>query len=635
MMHEKNIESLWFAISPADSEATGVDMNDFPRFNRLVSNHRQKYQIDTCFPRLVSFVGTTGAGKSTIIRLMLEKPWLADSGSIDDFDLVPIVGDSEATVPTSGDVHLFAEATTRPENVDRPLFFVDCEGFEGGALDPAGSLAYQRQQTNSNPLSIVQQWFRYAKGKTRTLKLSAFGSDSKKVPKRGKVVRELFPKLLYNFSDVVVFVVGEQNTIADRIHEILDWASTSSSSALERATQPRLIIVINRADVQNWNSQARRKRFFEEHEADMKDSRIKDIQSRINEKIADCSRVETLENLFLVHYAEVDIVHIPHEHVRSRLAEQLRDLDQTIEDRTKESQERKGEVGMLLQSQEQQQFFQLAFDHFFHNWHTKKPFNFLETLLKLRPIPHTVSSNIAQLFEDIFETGVEQGISWNATGFLRTAAPVVCSAIALSLARSPIRIPGTLVDLFDGGSSSSEQLKTYAKQVKQALEKFSEQRKCEFVSYMRKCTIRQKVHEDGKHYDDKSELLGQSAFESEFLNGEDGIWSIWEHEFRTAMGNVQISAVGPNRSAHLASSRVGLMHTTLRLREETAWKVHHDRLLGLNRGLSRLDRKTTKQLFICYFCLHEIPFMRLQCDHSICEELCESFSTISRDCLEK
>lgn len=92
VMHDGDLHSLWFWIAGDDLHNTGVRFEDLPRFSRLVADHRQRNNLEACFPRLVSFVGTTGAGKSTLIRMMLEKPWLTDGKHGADAEHVPVVG---------------------------------------------------------------------------------------------------------------------------------------------------------------------------------------------------------------------------------------------------------------------------------------------------------------------------------------------------------------------------------------------------------------------------------------------------------------------------------------------------------------------------------------------------------------
>jgi len=101
----------------------------------------------------------------------------------------PVVGDINATKPTSGDVHLYADPTTFPSST--PMLYADCEGLEGSEEDPLARSAYtdgsgQRQR------QAIRHKLNWADGKERS--------------KREYAVLHLYPRLLYTFSDVVVFV---------------------------------------------------------------------------------------------------------------------------------------------------------------------------------------------------------------------------------------------------------------------------------------------------------------------------------------------------------------------------------------------------------------------------------------------
>lgn len=65
--------------------------------------------------------------------------------------------------------------------------------------------------------------------------------------KREAAVTELFPRLLYNFSDVVVYTVAysKLKSIRDVMVDLLKWAQTSSTDAVNQPTLPHVIIVIN------------------------------------------------------------------------------------------------------------------------------------------------------------------------------------------------------------------------------------------------------------------------------------------------------------------------------------------------------------------------------------------------------
>lgn len=87
--------------------------------------------------------------------------------------------------PTTGDVHLYPDQATCDTRI--PLLFADCEGLDGGGKEPA-SLKWKGFNISS---------------KSRNIRWASRGSGLK----REDVVTGLFPKILYTFSDVVVFVL--------------------------------------------------------------------------------------------------------------------------------------------------------------------------------------------------------------------------------------------------------------------------------------------------------------------------------------------------------------------------------------------------------------------------------------------
>lgn len=138
-----------------------------------------------------------------------------DNGLYEDHDGTtqfpsPVTGSINDNVPTSGDVHLYSDPATY--NTGKPMLYADCEGLDGGENVPRGARfkvrddaappAARSHSSNNDP------HFR------KKLRKAAHSSDrdlawaiNPETRKREYAVTQLYPRLLYTFSDVVVFVL--------------------------------------------------------------------------------------------------------------------------------------------------------------------------------------------------------------------------------------------------------------------------------------------------------------------------------------------------------------------------------------------------------------------------------------------
>lgn len=121
----------------------------------------------------------------------------------------PVIGRSDSSVPTSADVHLYlSPGSTRADHV---ILCADCEGFEGAERNPvavSSVISPAHRSGYENSPSTKRHLHKIAQGTKRALKwASREQKDFERVSKRGYTVAQMYPRIFYAFSDVIVWVL--------------------------------------------------------------------------------------------------------------------------------------------------------------------------------------------------------------------------------------------------------------------------------------------------------------------------------------------------------------------------------------------------------------------------------------------
>jgi energy-coupling factor transporter ATP-binding protein EcfA2 len=254
---------------------------------------------DSRTPSLVSFVGQSGAGKSTLINLMI-----AFRNASNTKLSSPVVGATGKDVPTSEDVHLYPDPST--SFMDHPILFADCEGLDGGEREPVKSVVRKtkdetEEQKPAGPDAAPKAQY-YSE---RAL----LWADTPERRTRQFAVAHLYPRLLFTFSDTIVFVLKNPRVIESVFEKLIDWAAAALETASNQPVLPCAIIALNASelniDAELWDVDICTSRLLESLAGTVH-------QNAAFQKYAEFWRarnkyVNTLEELVLCYYSSIQV----------------------------------------------------------------------------------------------------------------------------------------------------------------------------------------------------------------------------------------------------------------------------------------------------------------------------------------
>ncbi|KAF2736265.1 hypothetical protein EJ04DRAFT_522206 [Polyplosphaeria fusca] len=126
---EEDQNTKWFGLHVqkvnADDHVTRlVETSQFTSLAEA-SMHHNKNSPRRQFPSIVSFVGETGAGKSTLIRSLIQRYSQVEATKNLEAPVPGISSGIEACLPTTGEVNLYLDPNTF--GTRHPQFLADCE----------------------------------------------------------------------------------------------------------------------------------------------------------------------------------------------------------------------------------------------------------------------------------------------------------------------------------------------------------------------------------------------------------------------------------------------------------------------------------------------------------------------------
>ncbi|KAI0552170.1 hypothetical protein F4679DRAFT_571841 [Xylaria curta] len=586
-------DTTWFGYG---RDAPNVpQLYDYGRFSAILAETRTE-EAGERYPQLASFIGETGAGKSTLIKLLIDRQDFTSPQGSRYYS--PVTSSYQDRIATTGDVHLYADLSTL--NAVNPLLFVDCEGLSGGEAAPK-----QLRQSPSSP----RHQRRYAA--TRRIEWA----QTPQMQKREYVVSQLYPRILYTFSDCVIFVLRNPRSFESTVlNRLIKWGAASIDKSINQPVLPHAIIVLNatdpNVDEKEWDvSKATQMLLSDVSDAIWREPILQQYAETWRRR---GRRLNTTRELLECYYASVHVVRIPYKGSYMLMNEQVGKLSDLIKDRCATALSNKKQVRMLANAEKLDFYLQAALDHFTLDLHT--PFDFVKEMLQHSPVSRNFEGSILSLALLIKENSVHPAIRNDAEWIFRTIGPTIASCVMLDAVRQ--KLPGTVSRLLDD---------RYAASYVGAMQTFADLYwPCGFQNpahgELGQCCNVKLGHNPKGHQNKQGKIIGHGEYQSSF--SATTFRSVWGHMIRTSLIQVQSVSL---RLAQEFPDRSEL---------EIAASLHQEHINELySNNLSSPSNCISYSSCLC--CLRELPECALPCGHVLCLPCVETYgSRTSRTTIE-
>jgi len=515
------------------------------------------------FPQLVSFIGDANAGKSTLIKLLIDRS-SRRYGSNDGSEFAsPVVG-GVADSDTSGTCGLkfYKDPVTSKES--RPLVFIDSEGFQGG-----GQTSGLREESDAFVRTRSIEW------------------ADPETQEREPIVEKLYPRLLYTFSDCLVFVTrnpkGFESTV---LTKLIDWGVANMERSINQPTLPHCIVVLNCSDASldedRWHSDRCTEELLSRVYLECRSSFLK--QAHRWRELG--QRVNSTKDLILRYYSSFRVLRIPVGSQFNRVANQITKLDGMIGACCQASFLERERTNMRSDISELGKYLESGLEHF--TTHKDLPFDFVQTSLAHNPVSDDFGDHILQLCLAV------QHAHSNSPNELKSAlehmSSYVASCVFLDWARyrkGPLEQHSGSFELCFG-RAISDFLRLHIP--------------CGYATDGRKCASVEARHR-AKGHQDQHGIIAYGGFEPPFgLNFAEECKERFERSLQFLSCCLR------------ENGDVTINH------EQVAWKLHLDRA-----ALFLKASEVLRLNFTCVCCLTQTPAVTLPCGHVLCRNCVGAF----------
>ncbi|KAI1204747.1 uncharacterized protein F4807DRAFT_446063 [Annulohypoxylon truncatum] len=388
-------KNMWFGVTK--NEKNDYMLGEGSAYHSLLLEDSFINPLST-HPCMVSFVGDTGVGKSALINLLIK------FSAHDREQATPIVGKRDNYHSTSADVHLYNDPSTiySPD----PLLYADCEGMHGGENPIAAA---------SNEAEANRQ--RLTEFKPRKVEWEGSRDDTKG---RQGIASNLYPRILYIFSDVIIYVIENRRRHVDAFYDLINWAHYAMEQSYNKPVLPHVVLAFNRSEddveLENEDSERATRSMMDNVRGIYEEPKFRpflEYWNKKNKKYMDNPQTEVPiinsgEALLRCYYAKITVVHFSNQKKPTRLRKQTEGLYRVVKTACEESHQKRAAVGMKMNAAKLPLYVRTALNQFGSS--LDKPFDFSEAWFELNPVSFEFSSTIFTLAKLIRDLGKLNGM---------------------------------------------------------------------------------------------------------------------------------------------------------------------------------------------------------------------------------
>lgn len=426
--------------------------------------------------------------------------------------------------------------------------------------------------------------------------------------KREFAVAQLYPRILYTFSDVVVFVLRSPRSFESTVlPKLLKWGAASIDKSLNQPVLPHAVIVLNATepgiDEREWDPAVATEMLMSDIAGAV--TREPVVQDYVMQWRKRGKMVSTTKELLECYYASVTVIRIPYKGQYMLMNEQAGRLAEIIQDRAQLSHLRKRRVRMLATPEKLQFYLNAAFDHFTND--LDSPFDFIKETLRHSPAARNFEGNILNLALAIRDRTSNQKIRNNAKQIFRSMVPIIASCVMFDTVRQNLL-----------GTASRMLEDRYAQPCTAALETFVDMHwPCGYYNpnypgEMGRCCNVRSGHNPKGHQNLQGKIIGNGDYQADIDTTE--FAPSWNHLIRQSLVQLQSSAFRLSQEfPDMPELQVAALLHRERLNEQ------YSNILGAATDFVSYSA--------CLCCLRELPECALPCGHVLCLPCVQIYGT--------